>query len=195
MTSVWTGTVKFSRIGFFGRSCRKGPFSILSSTQIRRFGESCSQFPGGKLHHHPPTHFIFLFVADSILYSVPSNYLRHRVSVIPLAYKMASFDKLAFAVCLWFSILVVAKAFMPPQSDYRKKIASLPTLFASLSETPSAKRKAKTTDGLSRGDARGAAVLLEGVSIARGSAQILEGIDWRVEPKSKWAVIGTNGAG
>lgn len=50
-------------------------------------------------------------------------------------------------------------------------------------------------DKLSRGDARGAALMVEDVSIARGSAQILTGIDWRVEPKSKWAIVGTNGAG
>ena len=50
-------------------------------------------------------------------------------------------------------------------------------------------------DLLSRGDARGAAVLLEGVSVARGSVQVLQEINWRVEPQSKWAIIGTNGAG
>lgn len=50
-------------------------------------------------------------------------------------------------------------------------------------------------DDLSRGDARGAAIRLESISVSRGSAQILSNIDWRVEPKSKWALVGTNGCG
>ena len=48
---------------------------------------------------------------------------------------------------------------------------------------------------LSRGDARGAAMLVEDVSVARGSSQILSNIDWRIEPNSKWALVGTNGCG
>lgn len=50
-------------------------------------------------------------------------------------------------------------------------------------------------DDLSRGDARGAAMMLEDVSVSRGSAQILSNIDWRIEPNSKWALVGTNGCG
>lgn len=46
-----------------------------------------------------------------------------------------------------------------------------------------------------RGDARGAAVLLENVSVYRGSAPIVRDIDWRVEPRTKWALVGENGAG
>jgi ATP-binding cassette subfamily F protein 3 len=46
-----------------------------------------------------------------------------------------------------------------------------------------------------RGDARGAALLMEGVSIYRGPERILKEIDWRVEPRTKWALVGTNGAG
>lgn len=58
--------------------------------------------------------------------------------------------------------------------------------FATLSET---------SDVLSRGDAKGAALRLEQISVSRGSAQILQNIDWRIEPKSKWALVGTNGCG
>ena len=43
--------------------------------------------------------------------------------------------------------------------------------------------------------ARGAALLLENVSISRGPSEILKNIDWRVEPRTKWALIGPNGAG
>lgn len=46
-----------------------------------------------------------------------------------------------------------------------------------------------------RGDARGAALLLENVSVYRGPAEILKGLDWRVEPRTKWALVGANGAG
>jgi ATPase subunit of ABC transporter with duplicated ATPase domains len=46
-----------------------------------------------------------------------------------------------------------------------------------------------------RGDARGAALLLEGVTVYRGPAEILRNIDWRVEPRTKWALVGANGAG
>jgi ATP-binding cassette subfamily F protein 3 len=50
-------------------------------------------------------------------------------------------------------------------------------------------------DELTRGDARGAALRLEQVSVRRGTAQIVQDIDWRIEPKSKWALIGSNGCG
>lgn len=38
-------------------------------------------------------------------------------------------------------------------------------------------------------------MLLENISVYRGSSQILSNIDWRLEPKSKFALVGTNGAG
>ena len=44
-------------------------------------------------------------------------------------------------------------------------------------------------------DARGSAVLLDHVSVYRGPAKILSNIDWRVEPRTKWALVGANGAG
>lgn len=64
-----------------------------------------------------------------------------------------------------------------------------------MSEVGSGHVAQSTSEGMSRGDSRGAAVLLEGLSVSRGPAQILEDINWRVEPRSKWAVIGPNGAG
>lgn len=98
------------------------------------------------------------------------------------------------ASVMWLLCFVMTEAFLRPLMD--QKIGRLPPNFATSLGTSTSQVRPKTTqDGLSRGDARGAAVLLEGVSIARGSAQILENIDWRVEPRSKWAVIGTNGAG
>ena len=50
-------------------------------------------------------------------------------------------------------------------------------------------------DDLSRGDARGAALRLENVAVTRGTAPILKDINFRVEPLSKWALVGTNGCG
>jgi ATP-binding cassette, subfamily F, member 3 len=43
--------------------------------------------------------------------------------------------------------------------------------------------------------ARGAALLMEGASVWRGPAQILHNIDWRIEPNTKWGLVGSNGAG
>ena len=42
---------------------------------------------------------------------------------------------------------------------------------------------------------RGAALLVENVDVYRGPAQILSQISWRVEPKTKWALVGANGSG
>lgn len=44
-------------------------------------------------------------------------------------------------------------------------------------------------------DARGAAVRLDQVSVYRGSSCILRDISWRIEPRTKWALVGANGAG
>lgn len=38
-------------------------------------------------------------------------------------------------------------------------------------------------------------MLIEDVAIQRGDAQILKNINWRVEPRTKWALIGGNGCG
>lgn len=46
-----------------------------------------------------------------------------------------------------------------------------------------------------RGDARGAAVLIDEIWVSRGSQPILSDISWRVEPTQKWAIVGANGAG
>jgi ABC-type Mn2+/Zn2+ transport system ATPase subunit len=49
--------------------------------------------------------------------------------------------------------------------------------------------------GVVVGDTKGAALLLEDVAISRGSNQILSDIDWRVERKERWGLIGPNGMG
>lgn len=47
----------------------------------------------------------------------------------------------------------------------------------------------------SNNDARGAALLLEDVTVYRGPSRILHNVDWRIEPRTKWALVGQNGAG
>jgi ATP-binding cassette subfamily F protein 3 len=46
-----------------------------------------------------------------------------------------------------------------------------------------------------RGDARGAALLVEDVTVYRGPSRILSGVNLRIEPGTKWAIVGANGAG
>jgi ATP-binding cassette, subfamily F, member 3 len=70
------------------------------------------------------------------------------------------------------------------QSTRTKPEEAAPT---SVSET--------TVATTNRGDTRGAALLLENVSVFRGPAQILKELNWRVEPGAKWALVGANGAG
>lgn len=51
-------------------------------------------------------------------------------------------------------------------------------------------------DGLrAASDSQGAAVLLEQVSVYRGNSKILSDIDWRIEPRTKWGLLGVNGSG
>ena len=69
----------------------------------------------------------------------------------------------------------------PPYILVSKRFGQQPSLFL------------QSDDGetMKRGDARGAALLVENLSVSRGSAQILSEIEFRVEPKSKWGVVGT----
>lgn len=45
------------------------------------------------------------------------------------------------------------------------------------------------------GDTKGATLLLENVSISRGSNQILQSVSLRVERNERWGIVGTNGCG
>ena len=56
-------------------------------------------------------------------------------------------------------------------------------------------RRSLVTMQLTRGDARGAALLVEDVSVFRGPSQILTNVNWRVEPTARWGLVGANGSG
>lgn len=60
---------------------------------------------------------------------------------------------------------------------------------------PQKYRSFSRLEAVKRGDARGAALVVEDASVYRGPAPILTDINWRVEPKAKWAILGTNGSG
>jgi len=65
------------------------------------------------------------------------------------------------------------------------------TTASTASVSPSTKRSGAD-------DARGAALLIQDVTIMLGggfNSVILEDVNWRIEPNTKWALVGTNGAG
>ena len=107
---------------------------------------------------------------------------------------------------LWWCLFSVSFAFtLPPTSTFLKKFLSsngattttprLPVTW--LAATTSEMRDTTTSSNKKRQEdfARGAALLVEDVAIQRGDAQILKNINWRVEPRTKWALIGGNGCG
>lgn len=73
--------------------------------------------------------------------------------------------------------------------------APLPQLQPGTAATSPLFAATSTTDSINRGDARGAAVLIEQVGVSRGPNPILRNIDWRIEPTQSWAIVGANGCG
>jgi ATP-binding cassette subfamily F protein 3 len=45
------------------------------------------------------------------------------------------------------------------------------------------------------GDTAGAAVVVQDIMISRGATDVLSGVNWRVLPNERWAIVGPNGAG
>jgi len=83
-----------------------------------------------------------------------------------------------------------------PHSVFRILATTAATYSTSEEAPPPAASSPKTDQfGPNRGDANGAALLLEQVNVYRGSDRILDSIDWRVEPRSKWGLVGQNGCG
>ena len=46
-----------------------------------------------------------------------------------------------------------------------------------------------------RGDASGAALRLEEVTVSRSGVSLIQNVNWRIEPNAKWALVGSNGCG
>ncbi|CAB9505190.1 Tylosin resistance ATP-binding protein TlrC [Seminavis robusta] len=83
----------------------------------------------------------------------------------------------------------------PPIFSARVTPTFSSAVYSSSAATEEESAVKKTTKKRQEDYARGAALLLENVAISRGPAQILKSIDWRVEPRTKWALIGGNGSG
>lgn len=53
-----------------------------------------------------------------------------------------------------------------------------------------------TTLGVTKGDTKGAVLLLSDLFVSTGAGnQILKKINFRVEPKQRWGIVGPNGCG
>lgn len=58
-----------------------------------------------------------------------------------------------------------------------------------------AKSSSSSSGGGGGDPSKGAALLVENLSVRMGAFEILNDVNWRVEPGTKWALIGENGAG
>ncbi|KAL7476941.1 hypothetical protein ACHAW6_002768 [Cyclotella cf. meneghiniana] len=90
-----------------------------------------------------------------------------------------------------FSSLIV----WPSRSDGFHNLSLRPTCCHS-QRGASAYLSSSTTLGVTRGDTRGATLLLTDLNISTGSGNlILRDINFRVDPKERWGVVGPNGCG
>jgi ATP-binding cassette, subfamily F, member 3 len=80
-------------------------------------------------------------------------------------------------------------------ADSRQQQQQQQQSAAATSAPPTSKRRAGGSSSNNVDKAKGAALLMEGVSVWRGPAQILHNINWRIEPNTKWGLVGSNGAG
>jgi len=100
-----------------------------------------------------------------------------------------------------------AQLLQTQQQQRRRQQFSSPTRIITMAAAPTASASATSQVSpidtkveefdveANRGDANGAALLLDGVNVYRGSDRILNSISWRIEPKSKWGLVGQNGCG
>lgn len=102
----------------------------------------------------------------------------------------------AFAPC-WLKQQSIAVASVTTRlyQSTKTRPPAVPELTEERISPTSAAAATTATANVNRGDTRGAALLLENVNVYRGPAQILKGLNWRVEPGGKWALVGANGAG
>jgi ATP-binding cassette subfamily F protein 3 len=91
-------------------------------------------------------------------------------------------------------------AFVPKKYCASTHIMSMPKTTTSLFSTVTKTAAAPPTDqeevyGTVVGDTRGAALRLENVAISRGATSLLRDINWSIQPKERWGIVGINGAG
>eukprot|EP00977_Amphora_coffeiformis_P014886 scaffold4242_cov175-Amphora_coffeaeformis.AAC.10 len=99
-------------------------------------------------------------------------------------------------ILLWLFHVVLLQRFDQSQALVSPHLIYSPQHRLSTTTTTVAAVSAPREDWQEyRGDARGAVLLMEDVHVYRGPAEILQGINWRVEPRQKWALVGANGAG
>ena len=104
------------------------------------------------------------------------------------------------SLALLWSLLSASFAFtlLPSSSSSSERVAAVATTRLILGATPETRASPTTSNNSKKRQedfARGAALLVEDVAIQRGGSQILKNINWRVEPRTKWALIGGNGCG
>ena len=75
-------------------------------------------------------------------------------------------------------------AFAPPSSSRQRGIISLfsSAIPAIISDEPA---------GTTVGDTKGAVLRLTEVAISRGDTAILNGVEWSVQAKERWGIVGT----
>lgn len=95
------------------------------------------------------------------------------------------------------ALLLPSRAFVPREggSGRVRHSGGSQEAFHELTAGPTVKFGGTTALCVTRGDARGAALLVENVSVYRGPNNILSDIHWRVEPQEKWGLVGGNGQG
>lgn len=98
--------------------------------------------------------------------------------------------------------ICTSQAFVPSWNAASMRHATASRLDVSTSiEPPVLPRAAPTkepevyTTGTTVGDTKGAALLLEDVAISRGATPLMSNVQWRVQPKERWGIVGVNGAG
>eukprot|EP00592_Proboscia_alata_P006477 CAMPEP_0194357088 /NCGR_PEP_ID=MMETSP0174-20130528/4621_1 /TAXON_ID=216777 /ORGANISM="Proboscia alata, Strain PI-D3" /LENGTH=632 /DNA_ID=CAMNT_0039126963 /DNA_START=63 /DNA_END=1961 /DNA_ORIENTATION=+ len=97
------------------------------------------------------------------------------------------------SIALCCALAVQTSAFTIQSPPTRRSIITTTT-------TPLYSTQAPPTDtseqyGTIVGDTKGAALRLSDVAISRGASPLLSSIDWSVQPKERWGIVGINGAG
>jgi len=81
-----------------------------------------------------------------------------------------------------------------PQSAARIQFATTTTTTTQLASTTAP--PASTSLGVTVGDTKGAVLYLNDINISTGSGiQILKSINFRVDAKERWGIVGPNGCG